>query len=317
MNKKTITLLGFLLSIIFLIVAFSMLDWQEFLNSIREIYLPKVIIAGGIICVVIILHSVRWAFVARVPLEKYKHFWQAVNIGYLGNMIYPARAGEILKISAIHYFTKLPLGRAISSAVIDRMLDVIVIGCFTIFVLWLHSSKIDSSVGAGVIGAFFFITLVFVLLITFIDYIFVFVEQKVLSRRWQLKLQRVILHGLEGVKLFRHTHNMVIVLLLTAIIFSLDYLWMWQIMLAFGLDLPIEAGITVGVFLLISTSLPSAPGYVGIYQVACVLALALYGIDQSLAIAYSVVLQLITFLIIGVQGVLVMLYCGFDLSRQR
>ena len=40
----------------------------------------------------------------------------------------------------------------------------------------------------------------------------------------------------------------------------LDYFWMWQIMAAFGWDLPFEAGLTVGVFLLLSISLPSAPG---------------------------------------------------------
>jgi hypothetical protein len=42
----------------------------------------------------------------------------------------------------------------------------------------------------------------------------------------------------------------------------------------------------------IGTSLPSAPGYAGVYQVACLLELALFGIGESQAVAYSIVLQL-------------------------
>ena len=67
---------------------------------------------------------------------------------------------------------------------------------------------------------------------------------------------------------------------------------------------------------LVIPNLPSAPGYIGIYQVACVLALTLYGIDQNLALAYSIVLHLVSFFIIGIQGILVTMYCGFNLSRQ-
>jgi len=37
------------------------------------------------------------------------------------------------------------------------------------------------------------------------------------------------------------------------------------------------------VFLGIGTSLPSAPGYAGVYQVACIFALALFGVGESQA----------------------------------
>jgi uncharacterized protein (TIRG00374 family) len=316
-SKKFVVVFGSLLSLILLVIVFSMLDWQAFFTALKTVQLSKVFLAGGIISFVIALRSLRWTLVARMPLAKFKHFWQAANIGYLGNMIYPARAGEVLKVVAIHHFAPLPLGRAISSAVIDRMLDMIVVGCFTLMVLWIHSQKIDPTVGKGVIGIFIFATLILTLLIVFVDRLFALVQQRTLQKKWQQRLQEFILHGLEGIQLFRRAHNIVIVLLLTIMIFMLDYFWMWQMMAAFGWDLPFEAGLTVGVFLLISISLPSAPGYVGIYQVACVLALALYGIDQSLAVAYSIVLQLITFSIMGVQGMLVTMYCGFNLSRER
>jgi hypothetical protein len=47
------------------------------------------------------------------------------------------------------------------------------------------------------------------------------------------------------------------------------------------------------------------------------LALGLYGIDQTLAVAYSIVLQLLSFAIMGIQGILATALCGFNLSRER
>ncbi|MEN8216741.1 MAG: lysylphosphatidylglycerol synthase transmembrane domain-containing protein [Pseudomonadota bacterium] len=316
-SKNFLIIFGTLLSLVLLLIVFSRLDWSAFLTAFKNIRLPQVLLAGGIIMIIIALRSLRWTLVACMPLRKFKHFWQAVNIGYLGNMIYPARAGEVLKVVAIHHFAQLVYGRAISSAVIDRMLDMIVVGLFTLLVLWIHGSQIDPNIGRGIIGIFIVATVVLTLLIIFVDRLHVRVQRWNAQGEWQLRLQEWSKHALEGVQAFRQTHNVLGVLLLSVGIVMLDYFWMWKMMGAFGWDLPFEAGLTVGVFLLVAISLPSAPGYIGIYQVACVLALSLYGIDESLAVAYSVVMQLIGFAILGVQGMLVTAYCGFNLSRER
>jgi glycosyltransferase 2 family protein len=73
--------------------------------------------------------------------------------------------------------------------------------------------------------------------------------------------------------------------------------------------------LTVAAFIGAGASLPSAPGYIGIYQVACILALQLYGVLESQALAYSVVLQLLVFLVVGIQGGWAMVSCGLRLSE--
>lgn len=318
MNSKTLFIIfGTLLSLVLLVIVFHDLNWQAFFTALKTIHIPQVLLAGCMVMIIIALRSLRWTLVARLPLAKFKHFWQAANIGYLGNMIYPARAGEVLRIVAIHHFAPLPLGRAITSAVIDRMFDMIILGIFTLLVLWIHGHRIDPTIGKGVISVFILATVVLAFLIIFVDHLQAYVQRWVAQGKWQQRLQEGLLHALEGIQVFRQTRNLLIVLLLTATIFLVDYFWMWQIMLAFGWDLPFEAGLTVGVFLLLSISVPSAPGYVGIYQIACVWALGLYGIDQTSAVAYSIVLQLLTFAIMGIQGMLVTAYCGFNLSQER
>jgi uncharacterized protein (TIRG00374 family) len=317
MTKKNFFIVfGSLLSLILLIYILNGLDWQAVFQAIKTISLPEVFLGGVIIMINIAIRSLRWNLVAKLGLDKFKSFWQAANIGYLANIIYPARTGEVLKVIAINKFAPLVFGRAVSSAIIDRMLDMIIVGIFTLVVIWIHGNRIDPNIGRTVIAVFILATLVLSLSVIFVDAIKKRVEIWQFKAKWQQKLHELFVHGLEGIQVFRQSKNILIVLILTISVFLLDYFWMWKIMGAFGWDLPFEAGLTVGVFLLVSTSIPSAPGFIGVYQMACVLALGLYGIDQTLAVAYSLVLQLITFTIMGIQGMLVTAYCGFNLSQK-
>jgi len=83
---------------------------------------------------------------------------------------------------------------------------------------------------------------------------------------------------------------------------GLDCAGYWLVLRGFGWSLPVSAAVTVDVFLGAGASVPSAPGYLGIYQAACVLALRLYGIGETQALAYSIVVQVFTILIITVQS---------------
>jgi hypothetical protein len=315
-TKKILIILGTLLSIILLIMVFSRLDWQTFFKTFKTIYLPPLLLAAMIVMVNIALRSLRWNLVARIPLTHIKHFWQAANIGYLGNIIYPARAGEVLKIIAIHHFVPLKLGKAVTSAVLDRVFDMITVGIFTLLVLWLHGQRVDPNLGRSVIGVFILATLVLTILIIYANALHRRIHSWSFQAKWQW-IQEWLLHALESVQALRQTSHLFLILLITGLVFTFDYFFAWQVMLALGWSLPFEAAVTVGVFLLLSVSLPSAPGFIGIYQVACVLALKLYGIDESVAVAYSIVMQLLTFLIMGTQGALVTIYCGFNLSQER
>ncbi|MDM8560639.1 lysylphosphatidylglycerol synthase transmembrane domain-containing protein [Candidatus Parabeggiatoa sp. HSG14] len=316
-SKKFFIVFGTLFSAVLLVIVFSRLDWTSFFAALKTIRLPELFLAALVIMLNIALRSLRWTLVARMPLAQFKHFWQAANIGYLGNMIYPARAGEVLRVVAIHHFAPLVLGRAIASAVIDRMFDMIVMGIFTLLALWVHSHRIDPNIGKGVIGIFILATITLIVLILSANQLHSRVQYWVAQGKWQKRLQEWLLHALEGIQAIRQTSHLLIVLFITTSVFLLDYFWMWQIMAAFGWHLPFETALTVGVFLLLGIALPSAPGYIGIYQIACVLALGLYGIDETLAVAYSIVLQLLTFAIMGIQGMLVTIYCGFNLSREH
>jgi len=66
--------------------------------------------------------------------------------------------------------------------------------------------------------------------------------------------------------------------------------------LAFELPVPpIVGGITVMAIIAIAVSAPSAPGFIGAFQVGCTLSLGIFGVSESDAFAYSIVLHIAQF----------------------
>ena len=57
------------------------------------------------------------------------------------------------------------------------------------------------------------------------------------------------------------------------------------------MDLPESAAFTVIAVLSLGVSLPSSPGFVGVFQGFCIVALALFGVSRSVALGFSIVLH--------------------------
>ena len=304
------------LSLGLLVVLIWRLDWGSFWKALEM--LRPAWAAGTAACLVLGIgtRALRWNVLAGVPLQRYWRVWQSASLGYLGNMIYPARAGEFLRVAAISRFAQVPAGAAVTSAVLDRIFDGLFWGLMLIVVI-LHGTSVPGH--AALFGVTSGVAVAGVLAISFILW----------GDQFEARLTRWLTHAPPSFKekgirwygqataathVMRRPRQILSVLLLTVVAFGLDFLSYWLLLKAFGWSLPAMAAITLGVFVLLGASLPSAPGYIGIHQLACILALHLFGIPESHAIAYSVVFQLLMFLVIGVQGGWAMVSCGLRLS---
>jgi len=317
--KQGMIAIGTLISLILLIVVFSQLDWAAFRVALSQLYWPLLLFTLLVVAVDVFLRALRWNLTAGLPLTWVGSFWQALNIGYLGNFIYPARAGEVLRIVAIHHFSPLTLGHAVSSALLDRLLDVFVLGLLVLLVISLHGQQIlGPSVVQSLVAMMICGALGLGLVIYYSPPLYGWLEQRPLSvSHWRTRLHHLLLQGLAGLQTIRQPSRLLLVLSLTLLVFLFDFYAKYQIMLAFGWSLPFAAALTLVCFIFIGSSLPSAPGYVGVYQVACVLALGLYGIPKTEALAYSIVSQLLDFLLVCVQALAVISLRGFSLTQAR
>ena len=72
----------------------------------------------------------------------------ATVVGYVGNALYPGRAGEVLRIAALHHAIRVPPGEALASAFMDRMADVVLLTLMTLYVVAFVAHE---SFGSGIV----------------------------------------------------------------------------------------------------------------------------------------------------------------------
>lgn len=316
--KSRLLLISIILSLCLIIVLFAQLDWQQFLATLSQLNLQLVPWVALCVAGNIAWRALRWNIISSEPVRLYPAFWQAANIGYLGNLIYPARAGEVLRMVALRYFSPLAMGHAMSSAVLDRLQDMMAFGFLLLLVMALHGEIITGVDLRNTVAILMILALLGLgLLVHFAADIHARLQIWDTSRIWLQRLSKLLQQALQGLLASRKHGLFSVSLLMSFAALGFDAFYKWLMMLAFGWDLPYFAGLLTVSFILLGNSLPSLPGYIGIYEAACVLALSFYGVNTSDALAYAVVIHLTEMFIIALQGTSVMLHKGLNLEKMR
>ncbi|PYO45316.1 MAG: hypothetical protein DMD84_28890, partial [Candidatus Rokuibacteriota bacterium] len=90
--------------------------------------------------------------------------------------------------------------------------------------------------------------------------------------------------GLDGIRTPSHLPRLAA---WTALVWLLPAAAAWTMLRAVHLDLPFRAGWTVLAFVGVGISVPSAPGYVGVFHAAATAALEVFGVPRSAALAFA------------------------------
>jgi uncharacterized membrane protein YbhN (UPF0104 family) len=110
------------------------------------------------------------------------------------------------------------------------------------------------------------------------------------------------------------------ILALTALIWFTNLSVFMVMFYSMDLQLGWLAGATVLVLTCLGIALPAAPGFVGNYHYACVVALALFGVAKETALAYAILVHFLTVLVLVLMGIIFMntsrLRVGFPLQRK-
>lgn len=295
--------MGFALGLFFLALALSKVNWLDFVSSLAAIRPFWVVLSGAALLTAMILRGLRWHLVTGLPKSDFMNVLEATCIGYLG-IIYPARAGEVLRVLRLKQITSIESGVAIGSAVVDRILEGLALCILLPFIAIEWEGSVEVRQGLVVLASFFILLacglVVFVIsghrLVGYFHIFNKFGRSGERFLRWYKEC-------LAGFQIFRSPFRIGFSLSIQVLVTLFDLLSCWFLFEAFGWDLPFVVSIVVLVYLIAALSLPSLPGYVGVYQVATLFALRPYAIESASAVAYGTVLQVITLLFFIAAGV--------------
>jgi uncharacterized protein (TIRG00374 family) len=249
------------------------------------------------------VRSWRWHYMLR-PLKKIptKTMFPIVTIGYMGNNIYPARAGEVLRAVILKQREDVPVSASLATVIVERIFDGVVMLSFIFLNLGELAKLTDDSGYVGSIqqialwGAVVFIgALAVFLLAAMFPYVTEKVSSWIIDRfipaRFREKIRPIVLRFLSGLEALRSPQEALMIFLTSVIIWLLETAKYWFVMHAFDFQVSFFALMLMNGIVNLATTIPSAPGYLGTFDAPGIALLVAYGVSNEIAAGYTLVLH--------------------------
>jgi uncharacterized protein (TIRG00374 family) len=251
-----------------------------------------------------------------------------VTIGYMGNNIYPARAGELLRAYVLRERESLPISASLATIFVERAFDGVVMLAFVFLNLPELASLTGDSGFAGSIrslallgvGVFLLAVLVFLLMAIFPHQAMRGYDRflhPLIPKPFRPRLRAFLERFMGGLASLRSPLDVLMVLVTSSVIWLLETGKYWLVMHAFPFKVSFFALMLMNGIVNLATTIPSAPGYIGTFDAPGIAVLSAYGVESSLAAGYTLVLHAALWLPITILGAYYMLRERLSLRRVR
>ncbi len=321
-KRRLAFIAGMVISAGFLFLAFRGLQPEQFWNSLSELDLPLLLVAALVYFLAMLIIALRWQIllrsVKRVPLAA---LFKLVAIGYMGNNVYPLRAGDGLRILLLRRGHQVALLRATTVIAVEHLYNgttMIVFILLGLAAIDLESPTVEAIVGLTMplvslaIVAALFLAAKPALLRRLVG-LAVTILPRALGQAAQ-RFSEDVIAGLEGLRSPRHFLGALLVSFLTWGVEAGVY---WLVMFAFGLELNYAVALLLVGAVNLAGLIPASPGQVGVNEFVVITILTALGLPSASATAYAVVIHLVIWLPPTLLGFLLLLRQGMGWSDIR
>jgi glycosyltransferase 2 family protein len=284
--------LGLVLGALFSLLAVRQTNFSEVRHVLAKVNPRWVLLGFCWYALALALRSLRWGILVRRLLNVgYTLIAEALIVGYAVNNILPARLGELFRAGYMSRQADVSRSAVLGTIVIERLLDALMVvaglgvGLLTLErrTGWtaIRSPVLILGIAAGVLAALG-IALV--------------VMRRLLRGLRGRKNPLAIVAGNFAVGLRSlDASNLGVSVVLSLAVWIAEGVATWFMVGAVGAVLsPGDAMVLLGLAAL-STLLPTAPGYVGSYQLAFAISFSLFGASQARGIAAATLAQGVLF----------------------
>jgi len=312
--KKWQFWLGVLISALFIWLALGGLRLGEFWEAVKHANYIWLIPGISVYFVGVWVRAWRWHYLLG-PIKKIptKFMFPITTIGYMGNNIYPARAGEVLRAVILKRKEGVSVSASLATIIVERIFDGVVMLAF-IFVNLSELAKLTSASGfvgniqqVAIVGTGVFIGALAVFLIAAMyphatAKIGLWVIYNILPKQLHEKAISLMNKFLDGLASLRSPFNVLMVFFTSIIVWLLETGKYWFVMHAFDFSVSFFALMLMNGIVNLATTIPSAPGYIGTFDAPGIAVLTAYGVDQATAAGYTLTLHVALWLPITALG---------------
>jgi uncharacterized protein (TIRG00374 family) len=317
---------GIAISLIFLYIGLRGLNLSRVWHDVRRVHLGWLAIGATIYFLAVWGRTWRWHYLLRsVKAISLKRLFPVVVIGYMGNNVYPFRAGEVIRAYVLKRDEDVSISASLATIVVERIFDGLVMLIFVFVALpfadfkasWLRDIVFFSTL---VFWGAFLAFLVVALRPAQMRRIYTTVLDRALPARTAETAKRLADHFMLGLENLRRPRDLFMTLLSSVFIWLTETTKYWFVMHAFDFRVSFFALMVMTAVVNLATTLPSSPGYVGTFDTPGIKTLTAYGIRESTAASYTLVLHAALWLPITLLGFFFLYREGLnwrDFSRAR
>jgi glycosyltransferase 2 family protein len=297
----------------FLVLAFRNVDHDQLRDAFAHLDARWLVPAICLSLLLQVFRAWRWQLelrpLARVPFAT---LWVVVSVAYMAINLLPIRMGEVVRPWLLSRRSTVSFSNVVGNLIVEKTVDSAVI-VFYILLGLLTTENLPAWVRRGAaVPAVAFGALALVIVLVWWKGEAV-VERRVarwLPERFRARVVGVARALVDGMRVLGHPALVGAVFAVSILLWSIPILSSWVMIRAFHLAVPFNAALIVFIFIGFGTALPQAPGMIGTFQYACILALGLFGVPRPQALAYGLVLNALQLSTLVAQGLVALPLAG-------
>ena len=285
----------------------------DVLRTVRAAPPVPILLAVVVATLTFPLRALRWRLLLRepdgAPLRGHAA-WNGIAIGYAANNLLPFRAGEILRAYAASRLAPVRMSSAFASVAVERVFDALTV--VASLGLALLASGMPASVRVGGMALPDVARRVGILTAVAVVGAAVILTRTEATGRlitriipWpgiSTKLIALMQGIRDGLSALRSPARLAAVILWSVVIWAVNALSFQLLFPAFGIEVGYAGAVILQCAIVFGIAVPSSPGFIGVFEAAIVVALALYSVPQEKAVAYALTYHAATFLPITLLG---------------
>ncbi len=307
--------IGTLVSIVFLWLAVKDVPLGQVVQALAHANYIWVLIAILVIVLQSLLRTVRWIQLFY-PLHEGLRVSQMFGIAVVAqmlNIVAPWRIGDLARIYLTGEIEKRSKAQTLATLGTEKIFDTLMLLVMILAIpLFITLPAELEAPREGFIGVSIILFGAAIVLALFGDWLLTWLRR--IPFPWFRRLLDT--HGelaLGTLVVFKRWDLHLELQVLSLVISILGVVANYLALLALNLSVPLIAPILLFPVLQIGGVVPSSPGKVGVFQYLCILTLSLFAVDQSMGLAYGILLYAIAYGTPVVLGILILWWGGVSL----
>ncbi len=276
------------------------------------------------------LRALRWRVILHpvAPQVALGALWRATAIGMMVNNVLPARAGELARAYAIgREDPRVPFTAALGSLAVDRTFDaavlVLLLALATLDPAFGSATALgDRTIGAVVVTSTLLVAAAFTVLAVGAFAPTRIIQLAAATTRavrpaWEPRVRLLVTNITSGLGVLRDPGRFASVFGWTLAHWLTNAMAFWLGFKALGLDVPVTSALLVQGVIAIGVSIPSSPGFFGVFELAGKTALVLYGVSETDAVSWALGFHILSFIPITLIGAWYFIRLGVSMGAVR